>query len=147
MISNQNQSSQISISHYYYYYYHLLFISIDNQMAEGLFDIGVNECLLSLDAVLSLAIPLSFESSYFVHCKEMLVRRQVALQALLTANQSLDKAKPEKKDFVNIFYYYYYLLFLLKVEQVKVKAEGEFHSLSRVAEKEVRHKEMFCCFL
>ncbi|XP_003382983.1 PREDICTED: sorting nexin-32-like [Amphimedon queenslandica] len=101
---------------------HITLTHIENQMAEGLFDVGVNECLLSLDAVLSLAVPLSFESSYFVHCKEMLVRRQVALQALLTANQSLDKAKPEKKDFI---------------EQVKVKAEGEFHSLSRVAEKGV----------
>ena len=117
-------------------------------MAEGLFDIGVNDCLLSLDAVLSLAIPLSFESSYFVHCKEMLVRRQIALQALLTANQSLDKAKPEKKDFVSFVYYIkYYLLLFLKIEQVKVKAEGEFHSLSRVAEKEVTDDEMCFCLL
>lgn len=70
-------------------------------MAEGLFDIGVNECLLSLDAVLSLAVVLSFESGYFLHCKEMLQRRQTALQSFLNANQQLDKAKPDKKDAVS----------------------------------------------
>ena len=69
-------------------------------MAEGLFDIGINECLLSLDAALSLAAVLSYQADYFIHCKEMLQRRLYCLQGLLTANQQLDKAKPEKKEAV-----------------------------------------------
>lgn len=70
-------------------------------MAEGLFDIGISECLLSLDAALSLALIFSYETGYFGHCKEMLQRRQTVLQTFLTANQQLDKAKPEKKEAVS----------------------------------------------
>lgn len=70
-------------------------------MAEGMFDVGVNECLLSLDAALSLAAVLSYQAGYFIHCKEMLQRRLYCLQALLTATQQLDKAKPEKKGAVS----------------------------------------------
>lgn len=72
-------------------------------MAEGLFDIGVNECLVSLDAALSLAIVFSYQSGFFEHCKEMLQRRLIALQTFLNANQQLDKAKPAKREAVSLF--------------------------------------------
>lgn len=75
-------------------------ISIESQMTEAILDVGITECLVSLDAALSLATALSYQADHFVHCKEMLLRRLALLQAFLTANTQLDKAKPEKKNAV-----------------------------------------------
>ena len=70
--------------------------------SEVMLDVSATEALASLDGALTLAATLSHQTYYFTECKQMLLRRLAAHQALLTATQQLDKAtKPEKKEIVS----------------------------------------------
>jgi sorting nexin-5/6/32 len=101
---------------------HFNLSKIELNMAEGLFDVGVNECMLSLDAALSLGAVMSYQADYFSHCKEMLYRRLLILQELLSANAQLDKAKPEKKE---------------GIMRIQNQAESKFKDITKIAEIEV----------